>query len=161
MISNLYIIIRVKSKELFSFAFLMNNTNHPEKNPQKSRKKARIMQKMMSKLSQFSRFFSGGNYFSQRGKVFIFSLSSSLLPLVTRGRKLINKLVINKLEKFKFFHVGKNNSHPRKNEKNRENGLNFVMIFLHYSCVFFDFSLENNSLLELPVKAALAVGKKS
>ena len=37
-----------------------------------------------------------------------------------RGRKLINKLVINKLEKFKFFHVGKNNSHPRKNEKNRE-----------------------------------------
>ena len=35
----------------------------------------------------------------------------------TRGRKLINKLVINKLGKFKFFHVGKNNSHPRKNEK--------------------------------------------
>ena len=34
-----------------------------------------------------------------------------------RGRKLINKLEINKLEKYKFFHVGKNNSHPRKNEK--------------------------------------------
>ena len=35
----------------------------------------------------------------------------------TRGRKLINKLVINKLEKYKFFHVGKNKSHPRKSEK--------------------------------------------
>ena len=61
-----------------------------------------------------------------------------VMATVIRGRKLINKLVINKLEKFKFFHVGKNNSHPRKNEKNRENGLNFVINFLHYSCVFLD-----------------------
>ena len=55
--------------------------------------------------------------------------------LGNRGLKLINKLVINKVGKFEFFHVGKNNSHPRKNEKMD----NFVKKILHYSCVFLDF----------------------
>ena len=69
----------------------------------------------------------------------------------TRGRKLINKLVINKLEKYKFFHVGKNNSHPRKSEKIRENLNGQMIIFphaFHRSHVIFlaldDFSLNFN-----------------
>ena len=51
----------------------------------------------------------------------------------SRGRKLINKLVINKLEKYKFFHVGKNISHPRKSEKIRENLYGQMIIFPHAS----------------------------
>ena len=68
----------------------------------------------------------------QEEKPSFFNFENNWLP-TARGRKLINKL-----EKFEFFHVGKNNSHPRKNEKNRENGLNFVINFLHFSCVFLD-----------------------
>ena len=63
---------------------------------------------------------------------FTFQTIFSLGRERNRGRKLINKLVINKLGKYKFFHVGKSNSHPRKNEK-----INLTVInFLHYFCVF-------------------------